>query len=201
MRPRRWQPTRLPHPRDSPGKNTGAGCHFPLQCMKVKSESEVAQSCPTLSDPMDCSLPGASIHGIFQARVYCHLLKSSKPSIGCCNPPPASHFTNHTCTPHQHTHIHAQHYEHLVNLLGASEKKEKLVTIREDRWPFNCLMAPTLRDSRRKIKVWLGGCGRCSMHCTLHPPMPSHWSRHRTPMQREVQGLGFPGRASQALWL
>ena len=62
------QPTRLPHPWDSPGKNTGVGCHFLLQCMKVKSESEVAQSCLTLSDPMDCSLPG-SIHGIFQARV------------------------------------------------------------------------------------------------------------------------------------
>ena len=53
---------------DSPGKNTGVGCHFLLQCRKVKSESEVAQSCPTLSDPMDCSLPGYSIHGIFQAR-------------------------------------------------------------------------------------------------------------------------------------
>ena len=52
-----------------PGKNTGVGCHFLLQCMKGKSESEVAQSCPTLSDPMDCSLPGSSIHGIFQARV------------------------------------------------------------------------------------------------------------------------------------
>ena len=56
-------------PWDSPGKNTGVGCHFFLQCMKVKSESEVAQSCPTLSDPMDCSLPGSSVHGIFQARV------------------------------------------------------------------------------------------------------------------------------------
>ena len=63
------QPNRLPRPWDSPGKNTGVGCHFLLQCMKVKSESEVAQSCPTLLDPMDCSLPGRSIHGIFQARV------------------------------------------------------------------------------------------------------------------------------------
>ena len=62
--PIRWQPTRLPRPWDSPGKNTGVGCHFLLQWMKVKSESEVAQSCP-----MDCSLPGSSIHGIFQARV------------------------------------------------------------------------------------------------------------------------------------
>ena len=56
-------------PWDSPGKNTGVGCHFLLQCMKVKSESEVAQSCLTLSDPMDCSPPGSSAHGIFQARL------------------------------------------------------------------------------------------------------------------------------------
>ena len=65
----RRQPTRLPRPWDSPGKNTGVGCHFLLQSMKVKSESEVAQSCPTLGDPMDCSPPGSSVHGIFQARV------------------------------------------------------------------------------------------------------------------------------------
>ena len=58
-----------PHPWDSPGKNTGVGCHFLLQWMKVKSQSEVAQSCPTLSNPMDCSLPGLSVHGILQARV------------------------------------------------------------------------------------------------------------------------------------
>ena len=69
MQPHRWQPTRLPRPWDSQGKNTGVGCHFLLQCMKVKNESEVAQSCPILSDPVDCSPPGSSIHGIFQARV------------------------------------------------------------------------------------------------------------------------------------
>ena len=69
MRPHRQQPTRLPRPWDSPGKNMGVGCHVLLQCMKVKSESEVAQSCPTLSDPMDCSPPGSSVHGIFQARI------------------------------------------------------------------------------------------------------------------------------------
>ena len=69
VRPHRRQPTRLPHPWDSPGKNTGVGCHFLLQCMKVKSESKVAESCPTLSDPMDCNLPGSSAHGIFHARV------------------------------------------------------------------------------------------------------------------------------------
>ena len=66
VRPHRRQPTRLPCPWDSPGKNTGVGCHFLLQCMNVKSESEVAQSYPTLRDLMDCSLPGSSVHGIFQ---------------------------------------------------------------------------------------------------------------------------------------
>ena len=66
--PHRRQPTRFPCPWDSPGKNTGVGCHFLVQCMEMKSESEVAQSCPTPSDPMDCSLPGSSVHGIFQAR-------------------------------------------------------------------------------------------------------------------------------------
>ena len=67
--PHRRQPARLPRPWDSPGKNTGVGRHFRLQCMKVKSESEVAQSCTTLRDPMVYSLPGSSVHGIFQARV------------------------------------------------------------------------------------------------------------------------------------
>ena len=69
VQPYRWQPPRLPRPWDSPVKNTGVGCHFLLQCMKVKSESEVTQSCPTPSDPIDCGLPGSSVHGIFQARV------------------------------------------------------------------------------------------------------------------------------------
>ena len=69
VQPQRQQPTRLPRPWDSPGKDTGVGCHFLLQHMKVKSESEVIQSCLTLRDPMDYSLPGSSVHGIFQARV------------------------------------------------------------------------------------------------------------------------------------
>ena len=69
VRPHGLQPTRLLHPWDSPGKNTGVGCHFLLQCMKVEGESEVAQSFPTPRDPMDCSLPGSSVHGIFQATV------------------------------------------------------------------------------------------------------------------------------------
>ena len=69
VRAHRRQPARLPRPWDSPGKNAGVGCHFLLQCMKVKRESEVAQFCPTLSNPMDCSPLGSSVHGIFQARV------------------------------------------------------------------------------------------------------------------------------------
>ena len=69
VRPHRWQPIRLPRPWDSPGKNSGVGCHFLLQCTKVKNESEVAQLCPTPSDPMDYTLPGSSVRGIFQARV------------------------------------------------------------------------------------------------------------------------------------
>ena len=69
VQPHRRQPNRLLCPWDSPSKNTGEGCHFLLQCMKVKSESEVTQSCPTLTDPMDYSLPGSSVHGILQVRV------------------------------------------------------------------------------------------------------------------------------------
>ena len=69
VQPHRWQPTRLPGPWDSPGKNTGVGCHFLLQCIKVKSESEVSLVMSDSSDPMDCSLPGSYVHGIFQARV------------------------------------------------------------------------------------------------------------------------------------
>ena len=69
VRPQRWQPTRVPCPWDSVGKNTGVGYHFLLQWVKVKSESEVAQSCSTPSNPMDCSVPGSSVHGICQARV------------------------------------------------------------------------------------------------------------------------------------
>ena len=69
VRPHRQQPTRLPHPWDSLGKNTGVGCHFLLQCMKVKSQSEVTQSCPTLWDSMDSSPPGSSVHRIFHAKI------------------------------------------------------------------------------------------------------------------------------------
>ena len=84
VRPHRQQPARLPRPWDSPGKNTGVGCHCLLQCMKVKSESEVAQSCPTLSDSMDCSPPGSSVCGIFQARALEWGAIAFSPSSGDC---------------------------------------------------------------------------------------------------------------------
>ena len=109
VRSHRRQPTRLPHPWDSPGKNTGVGRHFLLQCMKVKSESEVTQSCLTLSDPVDCSLPGSSVHGIFQARALewgaiafskrtvCSLLKASRyPSMWYMHLPVPGHHRLHT---------------------------------------------------------------------------------------------------------
>ena len=90
--PHRWQPTRLHCPWDSPGKKTGVGCHFLLQCMKVKSEREVAQSCPTLHDPMDCSLPGSSLHGIFQARVL-EWVAIAFSVVSLCSCKPHSSFT------------------------------------------------------------------------------------------------------------
>ena len=89
VQPHRWQPTRLPRPWDSPGKNTGVGCHFVLQCMKVKSESEVAQSCPTLSDPMDCSLPWEFPGKSTGVGCHCllHLRKAVRDNSSCiyCN--------------------------------------------------------------------------------------------------------------------
>ena len=86
VRPQRRQPTRLLCPWDSPGKNTGVGCHFLLQCMKVKSEREVAQSCPTLSDPMDCSPPGSPSLGFSRQEHWSggHRLLSF--SLGKCKP-------------------------------------------------------------------------------------------------------------------
>ena len=85
LQPHRQQPTRLPRPWDSPGKNTGVGCHFLLQCRQVKSESEETQSCLTLHDRMDCSLPGSLVHGIFQARVLEWFAFSAK-GTGLKNP-------------------------------------------------------------------------------------------------------------------
>ena len=96
VRPQRLQSTRLPRPWDSPGKNTGVGCHFLLQCMKGKSESEVAQSCLTLRDPMDCSPPGSSVHGMFQARVleWGAIAFSNTVAIHCLK---KIFFSNHNC--------------------------------------------------------------------------------------------------------
>ena len=105
VRPHRRQPTRLLCLWDSPGKNTGVGCHFLLQCMKVKSESEVAQSCPTLRNPMDCSLPGSSVHGIFQARV----LEWGAIAFSLYRPQSRKESdTTERLSPHTHTHTHGR---------------------------------------------------------------------------------------------
>ena len=90
-RPHRRQPTWLPRPWDSPGKNTGVGCHYLLQWMKVKSESEVTQSCPTIRDPMDCSLPGSSVHGISQARILVIIHSILKSRDYFANKGPSNH--------------------------------------------------------------------------------------------------------------
>ena len=92
VRPHRRPPTRLPRPWDSPGKNTGVGCHFLLRCMKVESVSEVAQSCLTLSDLMDCSLPDSSVHGIFQARVLWIIAKTADILVRFPYPSILSHY-------------------------------------------------------------------------------------------------------------
>ena len=89
VRPHRWQPTRLHRPWDSPGKNTGVDCHFLLQCMKVKSESEVTQLRPSLHDPMDCSLPGSSVQGILILKSGCvrnSTLLFYKMALSICGP-------------------------------------------------------------------------------------------------------------------
>ena len=112
-----------------------------------------------------------------------------------------SHF-NHTYMypPNIHTHTHTQHYDHLVNLLGVGEKKEKLVTVREDRWPINYLMAPIFRDPRRKSTFGLKAVADvlCIAPYILPCPVTAPGTE---PPCREVQGLGFLGRSSQALWV
>ena len=109
--PHRWQPTRLPRPWDSPGKNTGVGYHFLLCCMKVKSQSEVTQSCPTLSNLIDYSLPDSSIHGIFQARV----LEWGAIAFSKCLSSPAYFPESQTQTlnPHLHLLVHVSS-NHLI---------------------------------------------------------------------------------------
>ena len=116
VRPHRRQPTRLPHPWDSPGKDTGVGCHFLLQYMKVKNESKDVQSCPTLSDPMDCSLPGSSIHGVFQAILEWGAIAFSNLHTGThiytythINTKINRNMNIYTCT---HTYLHTYTHKH-----------------------------------------------------------------------------------------
>ena len=129
--PHRRQPTRLPRPWDSPGKNTGVDCRFLLQCMKVKSEREVAQSCPTLCDPMDCSPPGSSALGIFQARVLAWV-----PS-----PSPKWHMSICKDAPH-----------HMSS--GKCKSKQEQDARRRERQPTLVLLPENSMDSRaRQVTV------------------------------------------------
>ena len=119
VRPHRRKPTRLPHPWDSPGKNTGVGCHFLLQCMKVKSESEVTQSCPTLSDPMDCSLPAPPSMGFSRQEYWSGVPLPSPPFLIDLIKHTNSGIHKHThrlTHTHTHTHTHTYIYVHSNSL-------------------------------------------------------------------------------------
>ena len=148
MQPHRQQPTRLPCPWDSPGKNTGVGCQFLLQCMKVKSESEVAQSCPTLRDPMDCSLPGCSAHEIFQARVLVHrgeqsafrICQGTHASVTAAESPGRCAFGTQVWT---------------LWILGSCKLGEMQASVKHFRCKFFSLLTEiNSEDNRKLIQSW-----------------------------------------------
>ena len=146
VRPHRRQPTRLPRPWDSPGKNTGVGCHFLLQCIKVKSESVVAQLSLTLRDPMDCRLPGSSVHGIFQARVpeWIAIVFSTKAQkLGLKNTLPALDLPSHLKDP-DNTPLS------LADCRAQAQDRWDRSTI--SLWPLPTMLMPLL--SERWYMVW-----------------------------------------------
>src|SRR5574341_426197 len=131
VRPHRWQPTRLCRPWDSPGKNTGVGCHCLLHCVKVKSESEVAQSCPTLCDPMNRSTPGLPVHQqlLEFTETYIHQVGDAiQPSHPLSSPsPPAPNPSQHQSL-FQRSEEHTSELQSPTNLvcrLLLEKKKEK----------------------------------------------------------------------------
>ena len=138
VRPHRRKPTRLPCPWDSPGKNTGEGCHFLLQCMKVKSEREVAQSCLTLSDPMGCSSPGSSAHGIFQER----LLEWG--AIAFSEKPVGHHQT--------YLHIKLLKFDENINL-HIQEVQQIPSRINSKRYTPRQIMIKVLKENERNLKT------------------------------------------------
>ena len=128
VRPHRRQTTRLPCPWDSPGKNTGVGCHFLLQCMKVKSESEVAQLCLTLSDPIDCSPPGSSIHGVFQTRVL------EWGAIAFSEIQPNNCTYEHLCLKNENFCFHENLYTNIHNSFICNSQKLGITQMSFSRW-------------------------------------------------------------------
>ena len=169
VRPHRRQPTRLSHPWDSPGKNTGVGCHFLLQCMKVKSESEVSESCLTLSDPMDCSLPGSSIHGVFQARVLEWGAIALTPRGSLC-----SQKNIHTC--------------HMTFRVPASPH---LMTY---SFPFHSLCS--ILNGLPSLQTWICSCLRAFAFAVAPPPTPPmpfpQKSAWLTPRFSPLMSVAFP---------
>jgi len=194
VRPHRRQPNRLLRPRDSPGKNTGVGCHFLLQRIKVKSESEVAQSCLTLCDPMDRSLPGSSSHGIFQARVlewvaiafsgththtsylsvsHTHTHTKSVIQETLSHTHIHTLFISHPVTyTHTHTHTHTHPYllviqETQITKLGLRTRGDQHVIFTKVLVLSYCL--PPFSFSFSVVRT----CSkRMKSHCLLNPPCP-----------------------------
>ena len=140
VQPHRWQPTRLPHPSLSPGNNTGVGCHFLLQCMKAKSENEVTQSCLSLSDPMDCSLCGFSVHGIFQTRVL-----EWGPTVFS-----RRDHTNVTQSWYRLSIITKYKMRYFIRMKGAVHQREKIY-----QWNFESREAKIHQNIQRNIEIYI----------------------------------------------
>ena len=159
MRPHRRQPTRLPRPWDSPGKNTGVGCHFLLQYMKVKSESQVSQSYLTLSNPMDCSLPGFSIHRIFQAKVleWGAIAFSERHSDSA----PILRLISHRMSLRLPLSV-------LEKGLGAREARPRLPTCRpQPPWPLSVCLTGSSSGLMAEKGFCEGTCGTSQLLCFL----------------------------------
>ena len=190
VRPHRRQPTRVPRPWDSPGKNTGVGCHFFLQCMKVKSESEVTQLCPTLSNPMDCSPPGSSVHGIFQARVLEWVAISSSVVSNSlrpvdCSPPGSS--------------VHGAFQARILEWVAISFSKGS--SLPRDRTRTPTLQTDTLTSEPPGKPTWKVDVLNYVLSLGQIPGTPSPWSLplgQACPMLKETAGPSMGQRAKNS---
>ena len=181
---------RLPCPWDSPGKNTGVGCHFLLQCMKVESESEVTQLCPTLSNPMDCSPPGSSVHGIFQARVLEWVAISSSVVSNSlrpvdCSPPGSS--------------VHGAFQARILEWVAISFSKGS--SLPRDRTRTPTLQTDTLTSEPPGKPTWKVDVLNYVLSLGQIPGTPSPWSLplgQACPMLKETAGPSTGQRAKNS---